>query len=119
MDYYDYSVDLPYTKTKINYRELTTQEQILLAKANVNFPSTKESMYEYYKYSKSVILNCIKNKEDFEKINIIEYVLFLARLRITSFGPTMEFYLKEGDDKKKLKIQIDLNKYLYNLYLEI
>lgn len=117
MDYYNYSVDLPFTKTKINFREINTQEQILIAKANLSFPNEKESIYEYHKYVLSVILNCIQNKEDFFKINIIEYVLFLVKLRIISVGSTIEFTLKGEEDKKtKTKIQINLKNYLLNLY---
>jgi hypothetical protein len=117
MEYYNYSVDLPYTKTKIYYREINTQEQLLLAKANISIPNNKESLYDYSQFAFEVILNCVKNKEDFYKINIVEYVLFLVKLRIISIGATMDFLLKTGEDTKtKTKIQIDLRKYLVNLY---
>jgi hypothetical protein len=117
MEYYNYSVDLPYTKTKIYYREVNTQEQLLLAKANVSIPNNKESLYDYSQFAFEVILNCVKNKEDFYKINIVEYVLFLVKLRIISIGATMDFLLKTEDNSKtKTKIQIDLRKYLVNLY---
>jgi hypothetical protein len=117
MEYYNYSVDLPYTKTKIYYREVNTQEQLLLAKANVSIPNNKESLYDYSQFAFEVILNCVKNKEDFYKINIVEYVLFLVKLRIISIGATMDFLLKTEDNSKtKTKIQIDLRKYLINLY---
>jgi hypothetical protein len=117
MDCYNYSVDLPYTKSKIYYREINTEEQLQLAKANLSFPNDKESLYDYHEYIFNVILNCIKNKEDFKKINIIEYVLFLVKLRIVSIGSTIDFLLKgEDDSKTKTKIQVDLKKYLVNLY---
>ena len=106
MEYYNYSVDLPYTKTKIYYREVNTQEQLLLAKANVSISNNKESLYDYSQFSFEVILNCVKNKEDFYKINIVEYVLFLVKLRIISIGATMDFLLKTEDNSKtKTKIQ--------------
>jgi hypothetical protein len=117
MNYYNYSVDLPYTKTKIGYRELNTQEQLLLAKANISFSNDKESIYGYNEFAFDVVLNCIKNKEDFKKINIIEYVMFLIKLRIVSIGSTIDFLLKtETESKTKTKIQIDLKKYIINLY---
>ena len=117
MNYYNYSVDLPYTNTKISFREINTQEQLLIAKANVSFSNDKESLYEYSDYVLNVILNCIKNKEDFYKINIIEYILFLIKLRITSIGPTIDFLLNSKEESKtKTKIQIDLKRYLINLY---
>jgi hypothetical protein len=115
MDYYNYSVDLPYTKCKIDFREINTQEQLLIAKANLSFSSNKESLYDYHKFILSVILNCVKDKEEFYKINIIEYVLFLIKLRSISVGSTIEFLLK-GENKTKTKIQINLKTYLLNLY---
>jgi len=111
MEFYNYSVDLPYTNTKLYYREINTQEQILLAKANISI----ESLYDYYQFIIDIILKTIKNKEDLYKLNIIEYVLFLVKLRIISIGPTMDFFLK-SESKTKTKIQIDLRKYMMNLY---
>lgn len=117
MEYYNYNVDLPFSKTKIIFREINTKEQVLIAKANLSFSNDKESIYEYHKYVLDVILNCVKNKEDFFKINIIEYVLFLIKLRIISVGSTIDFSLKgEEDKKKKTKIQINLKNYLLHLY---
>lgn len=117
MEYYNYSVDLPYTKSRIHYREINTQEQILLAKANITFSNDKNSLYDYNEFIFDVILNCIKNKDIFSKINIIEYVLFLVKLRSISIGPTIEFLLNTAEKSKtKTKIQIDLRKYLVNLY---
>ena len=86
MEYYNYSVDLPYTNTKISYRELNTQEQLLLAKANISFSGDNNSLFDYNQFAFELISNCIKNKEDFYKINIIEYVMFLVKLRIMSIG---------------------------------
>jgi hypothetical protein len=117
MEYYNHSVDLPYTKTKLSYRELNTQEQLLLAKANISFPNDKESIYNYNEFAFEVILNCIKNKKDFKKINIIEYVMFLVKLRMISIGSIIDFLLKtETDSKIKTKLQVDLQRYLMNLY---
>jgi hypothetical protein len=117
MDYYNYSVDLPYTKTKIYFREINTQEQLYITKANLSFPNDRDNLFDYSQYILNVLLNCVKNKEDFDQINIIEYVLFLVKLRITSIGSTIEFLLKDEDSKKsKTKIQINLKNYLLNLY---
>jgi hypothetical protein len=89
----------------------------VLAKANISFSNNKESMYDYNEFIFNIILNCVKNKEDLLKINIIEYVLFLVKLRTISIGPSIEFLLKtEEDSKTKTKIQLDLRRYLLNLY---
>jgi hypothetical protein len=115
--YYNYSVDLPYTKTKIKFRELNTEEQLALAKANMSFAPDKDSLYDYNEFALNVILNCVENEDTFKKINIIEYVLFLTKLRTVSVGVNIDFILKtETESKVKTKIQIDLKKYMLNLY---
>lgn len=116
MEYYNYNVDLPFSKIKIIFREINTQEQLLISKANLTFSNDKDSAYEYHKYVLDVILNCVKNKEDFLKIDIIEYVLFLVKIRTISVGSTIDFILKEEDKKNKTKIQIDLKNYMLNLF---
>lgn len=116
MEYYNYNVDLPFTNTKIFFRELNTQEQLLITKANVTFPSERENLIEYHLYVLDVILNCVKNKNDFLKINIIEYVLFLLKLKILSVGSVIDFLLDNENKKSKTKIQFDLKKYMLNLY---
>jgi hypothetical protein len=116
VEYYNYNVELPFSKIKIIFREINTQEQLLISKANLTFSNDKDSVYEYHKYILDVILNCVKNKEDFLKIDIIEYVLFLVKLRTISIGSTIDFILKDEDKKNKTKIQIDLKNYMLNLF---
>lgn len=115
MDHYDYDVELPFSKTIINFRELNTREQLLVAKANVSFSNNKDSLYSYYKYTFDIFSNCVKQKEEFLKLNIVDYVLFLAKLRTISVGSTIDFILK-GEEKSKTKIQVDLKRYLLSLY---
>jgi hypothetical protein len=107
---------LPFTKTKIFFRELNTQEQLLITKANVTFSSEKENLIEYHLYILDVVLNCIKNKNDFLRINIIEYILFLLKLKILSVGSVIDFLLDNDNKKSKTKIQFDLKKYMLNLF---
>ena len=111
---YNYTVDLPFSKNQINFRELNTQEQILLAKANLNYNSDLESLYSYHNYVKKVILECLEDKKTFDKINILEYVLLILKIRIISIGNKIEFLLK--NKKEKTKVEIDLKSYLLNLY---
>ena len=115
MSFFNYTLDLPYTKIKIRYREINTEEQIYLAKANLSFPNTKEAYIDYNNFLLNLLSKCVDNFEDFKKINIVEYVLFLTKLRIISVGNTMEFVM-ENDSKLKTKIKINLNSYLLKLY---
>ena len=114
MDYYNYILDLPHTKIKLHHRELNTKEQIALAKANLTIPNIKEYLIDYHNFILDVLKNNVKNFDDIQNITIIEYVLFLVKLRILSVGNTIEFLMKDTD--KKTKIQLDLKSYLVNLY---
>jgi hypothetical protein len=114
VEYYNYSLDLPHTKIKLHHRELNTKEQIALAKANLTIANTKESLIDYHNFILSVLKNCVGNFNDIENITIIEYVLFLVKLRILSVGNVIEFLMK--DSERKTKIQLDLKSYLTNLY---
>ena len=114
MEYYNYSLDLPHTKIKLHHRELNTNEQIALAKANLTIASTKDSLIDYHNFILDILKNCVKNFNDIQNITIIEYVLFLVKLRILSVGNTIEFLMKGSD--QKTKVQLDLKSYLTNLY---
>lgn len=113
MSFYNYSVDLPFTKNKIIFREINTQQQLFLAKANFTHSNDKESLYDYFLFVKKIISQCIENKEILEEINIVEYVLFLVKLRIVSIGSMIELFL---NTQNKTKVHIDLKNYLLSLY---
>jgi hypothetical protein len=114
MDFYNYNLDLPFSNKKIYFRELNTNEQLLITKANISFSKSINDLKDYHFYILDIILNCIKNKEDFLNINIIEYVLFLLKLRILSVGHEIEFML--NNTKNKTKLKVDLKQYMFNLY---
>lgn len=115
MNYFNYTVELPFSNKKIFFRELTTSEQLALSKANLSFGSDKTSLYDYHEFVLEIISNCVKNKNDLLDINIIEYVLFLVKLKIVSSGNQIEFFLN-SENKTKTKIKLDLKSYLNNLY---
>lgn len=115
MEYYSQSLDLPFSKTTLNFRELKTNEQILLAKANLNFSNKKEDYLNYHNFVLNLVSNCVQNKEILNKINIIEYVLFLVKFRMISIGTNVTFFLNTGG-KEKTKLNVDLRTYLTNLY---
>lgn len=115
MNVYSYNVDLPFTKNQINFREVNTQEQLFLAKANLNYNNDTKSLFDYFNSTKKLFEGCIENKESFNKISLIEYVLFLIKLRIVSVGLYIEFLLNNNKNQKT-KIKIDLRSYLRNLY---
>lgn len=116
MNYYNYNIDLPFSKKNINFREINTNEQIALSKATIIFSKNKESL-NYNNFIVNVIKNCVENEKDFLNLNIIDYILLLTKLRIVSIGSGIELQ-SEATDKnvKNVKITLDLNLFLKNLY---
>jgi hypothetical protein len=118
MDYFLYSVELPFSKKEIYYRELKTKEQLVLCKANAIFPIEDDSCVDYSRILQNIISNCVENKEDFISLNLIDYFLFMIKLRIISIGNEIELVFKEDKKENELtkKIILDLNSVLLNLY---
>lgn len=113
-----YNVELPLSNNQLFYKELTSKQQLTLAKADIMFPIENEDSSDYSKIVKEVISNCIENKEDFYKLNVIEYLLFLTKLRIVSIGNTLELSFQNSEDSSEMaiKITIDLNVFMKLLY---
>ena len=108
---YHYTVELPFTKTVLTYREITTEEQLDLGKAQYSF---SDNSLGYFKFVYNIVENCVSNKDDLSKIDIIEFILFSIKLRIVSVGSSIELYSKI--DGQNTKITLDLNTLLKNIY---
>jgi len=111
MDRYYYSVELPYSKKIIKFREFSTEEQLSLGKSQYSFSSDFKS---YFAFIYELILECVENKDDFKQLDILEYVLFLIKLRIISVSPKIE--LSTTVDGQAAKITVDLNRLLQHVY---
>lgn len=116
--YFNHSLDLPYSNSVIKYRELTTQEQILLSKINLTVPYNNDGFYEYFCVLNDILKNCIKNTDMLDQMDIMEYVMFVTKLRILSIGNTIEFIIEntEQENIKKQKIIINLSFFIKELY---
>lgn len=116
--YFNHSLDLPYSNLTIKYRELTTQEQILLSKINLTIPYTNDGFYEYFCFLNDILKNCVKDPSMLDNIDIIEYVMFVTKLRVLSIGNTIEFVIENTDQEniKKQKIIINLSFFIKELY---
>lgn len=120
MDVYLYSLDLPFTGIKLLYRELTAKEHLQLSKAHFLIPQEDQYLSDYGRVVQDVVKECVKNKEDFYKINIVEYVLFLCKLRTLSIGEDTELEFKnpsEESKEEKLKITFNFQEFARNLFL--
>lgn len=89
----------------------------MLAKANLSLQSSKENYYEFNRFVIKIIKNCLEKPEDFDNINLIDYILFITKLRIVSVGSIINL-VSESTNKefKSVKTQLDLNIFLKNIY---
>lgn len=111
MDYYHYSVELPFSRKTINFREFTTEEQLALGKAQHSFSNDPKS---HYLFVYDIVSNCVSNSINLKNIDVIEYLLFFIKLRIISVGPKLE--LSTMIDGQTTKITLDLNILMQNIY---
>lgn len=118
MQYYNHNLDLPYSKLNIKFRELTTNEQLVLSKTNLILEYNTSGFYEYFNFLNDVIKNCVKDYNDVLNLDIIEFVLLMTKIRSISIGNTIEFFLENKDDSdiKKQKITLNLNYFIKKLY---
>jgi hypothetical protein len=115
MAFYLYSLDLPFTGIKLCYRELNSKEHLQLSKAHFMIPQEDEYLADYGRVLQETVRGCVKNKKDFDKINLVEYVLFLAKLRIISIGDEIDLQFKNSKEEK-IKITINLQEFAQNLF---
>jgi len=117
MQYFLHSVDLPFSGIKLFYREINSKEQLLLSKIAILYPFGGDNDIDYITAFEKIIINCVENKNDFYELNIIDYVLFLAKLRILSFGKELELeFNKSTEDGMKIKSTINLENFIKILY---
>jgi hypothetical protein len=116
MTYFDHTLDLPYSNVNLKFKEINTSQQIFLCKLNLSLQNSPSDLYEFYKSTLDVISDCVKNYNDFKKIDIIEYVLFMTKLRCISNGSVIEFMIsQENDDVTKKKVILNLNNFIKKL----
>jgi hypothetical protein len=118
MDYYLYNVDMPFSGIQLSYRELNSKDQLTLARINALLPFEDENFLEYSRILNKIISNCVENKEDIKKLNFIDFILFLTKLRIVSIGSEFNLSFKNDEDstEKETKYSMDLNFFMKNLY---
>lgn len=115
MEYYPYALQFPFSKTVLNFKELTCEDQELLNKINITLPPTPEYRGDYFDILIKILQSTIKNKNFIYNLDIIEFLMFIIRLRSVSIGSFMEFSIGNEEDKKK-RIKFDLNNLLKNIY---
>lgn len=118
MDYFMYNVELPFSGVQLWYKDISSKQQLALAKLNILYPVTDENYPEYSKVIKKIILESVENKKDFYDIDLIDYVLFLTKLRIVSIGNNLELMFKNSEDSSEetTKLTLDLNYFMKSLY---
>ena len=116
MNYYNYNIELPFSKKVINFKEITTKQQIILAKANLSFPESTSNYFDYNNFIVKIISECIENPQDLNQINLVDYILFLTKIRIISIGSTINLITETKGEIKSAKTTLNLNHFLKSLY---
>jgi hypothetical protein len=106
---YQYNFEFPNTKKNICFRDITTEEQINLAKARLTFLEKTD----YLKYIINFFSNISKNHEDLLELDYCDFLMFIIKSRILSVNQTIKF--KTIIDKQNVNFELDLNELLYNL----
>lgn len=115
-DMFLYRTDFPFSNKVINFKELNTKNQLDIEKINLYYPQSPDFYLDYHENFFKIIKECVENKEDFENLNIIEYILFCLKLRIVSIGNIIEFNMKsDREDVDHIKIKINLSDIMQNL----
>lgn len=111
-----YKVDFPFSEKVLNFKELNTKNQLDIEKINLYYPQTSEFFIDYHENFVKIVRECVENKEDFDNLNIIEYVLFCLKLRIVSMGNNIDFNVKnDRDDVKTINIKVNLSEIMQNI----
>lgn len=111
-----YRADFPFSDKILSFKELDTINQLNIQKINIYYPQTPDFYLDYHENFIKIIEECVENKEVFNNLNIIEYVLFCLKLRIISIGNEVEFNIKsDREDVQNIKIKIDLSELMEKL----
>lgn len=111
-----YKVDFPFSEKVIIFKELNTKNQLDIEKINLYYPQTSEFSIDYHENFLKIVRECVENKEDFDNLNLIEYVLFCLKLRIVSIGNNIDFNVKnDRDDVKTINIKVNLSEIMQNI----
>lgn len=121
MDFFLHTVDMPFSGSKIVYKELNCKQLLSLNKLNLNLPYQKDCIEDYSKLFLEIISDCVKNKQDLLNLNLIEYLMFVTKLRISTLGDIIEISSKEktensSDSIKKIKFEFNLSQFIEKLF---
>lgn len=108
---------MPFTGIKLNYRELTNKEHLILSKAAISFAFDSDLVEDYGSLMQKILSECVEQKELFFQLNLIEYFLFACRLRIITIGNTIELKFNSSmDGFSSFKSTIDINRFTQKVY---
>lgn len=110
--YFTHSIQFPFTKTIINFKELTCYQCSNLIKINNNFPPEADYRLDYHRLLVEIIQDSVKEKENLYKLNIIEFLMLCIRLRTVSISSTIELSL---ESEKNTNVVINFYDVLFNI----
>jgi len=113
--YYIHSLQFPFTKTILNFKELTCYQAYSIIKINNNLPPSSENRLDYHNLILEILSDSIKEKEKLFKLNLVEFLMFCIRLRTLSISSNVELSI-ESDEEKNKKLIINFYDLMKNIY---
>lgn len=118
MENFLYKIQLPFSGVTLNFKELSTKNQLDIEKLNLFYPQKIDFYLEYHNNFLKIIEKCVENYEDINYINIVDYLLFCLKFRIISIGNVLELQVKsETEENKFVNLKIDLQMLIQNLLM--
>ena len=99
--YYIHSLQFPFTKTILNFKELTCYQAYSIIKINNSLPPSPENRLDYHNLILEILSDSIKEKEKLLNLNLIEFLMFCIRLRTLSISSNVELSIEDNEQKNK------------------
>tara|TARA_Y100000389_G_C17471232_1_gene531236 strand:+ start:14243 stop:14935 length:693 start_codon:yes stop_codon:yes gene_type:complete len=99
-----FTVELPSSKRKVDYRPFTVKEEKLLLMA-----SESDDAEQVNKAIKQILTNCFIEDIDVDELPIVDVEYIFLKLRATSVENLVTLKVKDDDDGKYYEIEYDLN----------
>ena len=99
-----FTVELPSSKRKVDYRPFTVKEEKLLLMA-----AESDDAAQVNKAIKQILTNCFIEELDIDEMPIVDVEYIFLKLRATSVENLVTLKVQDDDDKKYYDIEYDLN----------
>lgn len=112
-----YQVELPFSKQTVNFKEISTADQLYISKSLLALPNSDQKNLIVIQRLHLLLQNNVQNF-DSTNLSIIEVFLLLLRIRAVSMGPVASLQVV-SQSENKTTVEINFESVLKNLYLSL